>query len=68
MASAPQDFSTTCYGCMYDRPGQRDHMGDGGCLGPEEWTYASYEEEPEQQQEQEEPIEITTKNNQENPK
>lgn len=22
----------TCFGCQYDKPGQRSHMGDGGCL------------------------------------
>jgi hypothetical protein len=22
----------TCYGCKHDKPGQRDHMGPGGCL------------------------------------
>jgi hypothetical protein len=24
--------SKTCYGCIYDCPGQRDHMEIGGCL------------------------------------
>ena len=23
---------TTCHGCLYDLPGQNDHMGEGGCL------------------------------------
>ena len=25
----------TCFGCIHDKPGQRSHMGPGGCLEPE---------------------------------
>lgn len=27
-----KDRQKTCFGCIYDKPGQDDHMGDGGCL------------------------------------
>ena len=27
-----KDQKITCEGCLYDAPGQRHHMGVGGCL------------------------------------
>lgn len=30
--SNEDDQKITCEGCLYDAPGQRHHMGVGGCL------------------------------------
>lgn len=42
------DQKITCEGCLYDAPGQRHHMGVGGCLEVSYFPYHDYQSQGDQ--------------------